>query len=172
MKKRKVFGQLLGVMTAVVVTVSGAIAVYAEAEEQTKESETETALEAVEVDEADTADTADAEVIDADTCVEGCTGENCDCSCHMQGLYDRIIASASLDEIYSIFEETPLEELEALSEEQKVEISKLIESLEPAPKPAVVIPSDENPVVGEIITPTVTFTDVAPFGDPIVGKAN
>lgn len=65
-------------------------------------------------------------------------------------------------------QEIPVEEAE-----ENQETGASIESLEPNPLPPVVIEKyDDEPVVSEIIYPTVSFTRVAPFGAPVTGGAN
>lgn len=88
-------------------------------------------------------------------------------------LFERIMACTTLEEIFAILDETPEEELLALTEEENQQIEALIVSLEPEPLPPVVLEeSQDEPVVSEIVYPTVTFTNVAPFGDPVVGGAD
>ena len=95
-------------------------------------------------------------------CADGCTVEGCTCPCH-ETLWD----------LYTLAEATPEEELLALTEEENAKIEAKIEALEPAPLPPVGegtadVPADE-PVISEIIYPTVNFDNVAPFGAPVEG---
>ena len=110
-------------------------------------------------------------VVHIDTCLEGCTGEDCACPCHKKSLFERIMACTTLEEIFAIVDETPVEELEELTEEENSAISEYIESLMPKPLPAVVLDESDPPVESEIITQeAVSFTNVAPFGDPVIGS--
>lgn len=85
-------------------------------------------------------------------------------------LFDRLMACETLEAVFALIDETPEEELMQLSESQIVEVEAKIAALEPEPLPAVVIEeSNDEPVVSEIIYPTVNFDDVAPLGDPVVG---
>lgn len=103
-----------------------------------------------------------------DTCTEGCTGEDCKCPCHT--LFERLMACKTLEELFKLIDDTPEEELMQLSEEQVAAVEAKIAALEPEPLPAVVIEeSTDEPVISEIVYPTVNFDDVAPFGDPVVG---
>lgn len=87
-------------------------------------------------------------------------------------LFERIMNSISLEEIDTILAEAKEEEFAALTEEQNREIDAHIETLEPDPLPEIVIEeTTEETVVSEIIYPTVSFADVAPFGDPVIGGA-
>lgn len=106
-------------------------------------------------------------------CTESCTGEGCACSCHGVSLFDRLMACTSLEELDAILQEASEEELAALTDEENRQLDQHIESLEPASLPAVVMEeSNDQPVVSEIIYPTVSFTNVAPFGSPVVGGAD
>lgn len=106
-----------------------------------------------------------------DTCLEDCDGEDCECPCHHKSaLFERLMACTTLEELFAIVDETSEEELQALTDEENRQIEELIEKLEPEPLPAIVIEqSEDEPVISEIIYPTVNFDNVAPFGDPVVG---
>lgn len=105
-----------------------------------------------------------------DTCVEGCTREGCDCSCHELSLFERLMACETLEELFAIVDETPEAELMALTEEENAEIEAKIAALEPEPLPPVVLEECENEtVISEIIYPAVNFDNVAPFGAPVEG---
>ena len=85
-------------------------------------------------------------------------------------LYDRLMACTTLEELFTLADETPEEELLALTDDENAQIEAKITALEPEPLPAVVIEeSSDEPVPSEIIYPTVNFDEVAPFGDPVVG---
>lgn len=101
-----------------------------------------------------------------DTCTEGCTGEDCKCPCH---LFDRLMACQTLEEIEAIIKATPEDVLKSLSEEQVAQVEAYMDSLMPAPLPAIVIEESEPPVESEIYRPTVNYTNVAPFGEPLTG---
>lgn len=110
-------------------------------------------------------------VVHIDTCLEGCTGEDCACPCHKKSLFERIMACTTIDEIFAIVDETPIEELEEMTEEENSAICEYIESLMPEPLPAVVLDESAPPVESEIIAQeAVSFTNVAPFGDPVIGS--
>lgn len=102
-----------------------------------------------------------------DGCSDNCTDENCQCGCH---LFDRIMACRTLDEIWAIFEEATDDAIAALTDEQNAQIDAKIAALEPAPAPAIVIEqSNDETVPSEIVYPTVNYTCVAPFGEPVTG---
>ena len=86
-------------------------------------------------------------------------------------LYERIMACTTLEEIDAVLETAQDADFEALTDEQNQAIDALIESLEPEPLPPVVIEetAEEETVPSEIVYVTVSYTKVAPFGDPVSG---
>ena len=97
-----------------------------------------------------------------DTCVEGCTGENCDCSCHELSLFDRLMACTTIEEMDAIFVATDDALLDALSDEQWEQIDAHFAEIAPAPIPA--LPTyDDAPVTSEIVYVTKNYDNVAPF---------
>lgn len=101
-----------------------------------------------------------------DTCSDDCTDADCKCPCH---LFDRLMACQTLEEIEAIIKATPEDVLKSLSEEQVAQVEAYIDSLMPAPLPAIVIEESKPPVESEIYRPTVNYTNVAPFGEPVTG---
>lgn len=101
-----------------------------------------------------------------DTCSDDCTDADCKCPCH---LFDRLMACQTLDEIEAIIKATPEDVLKSLSEEQVAQVEAYMDKLMPAPLPAIVIGESEPPVESEIYRPTVNYTNVAPFGEPVTG---
>lgn len=101
-----------------------------------------------------------------ETCLEGCTGEECACVCH---LYEKIMAAETLEEIETILAETSEEELKALTEEMIAKIEARMTELMPAPLPAIIIEESEPPVESEVCRATVNYANVAPFGAPVTG---
>ena len=102
-----------------------------------------------------------------DGCSDDCTDESCQCVCH---LFNKIMACKTLDEIWAIFEEATDEAIAALTDEQNAQIDAKIAALEPAPAPAIVVEqSNDETVPSEIVYPTVNYTYVAPFGEPVTG---
>lgn len=103
-------------------------------------------------------------------CSDDCTKEDCACPCHEKTLFERLMACTSLEELFTIADETPLEDLLALTDEENSQIKAKIAELEPEPLPPVVVEdSKDEPVVSEIIYPTVNFDNVAPIGAPVEG---
>lgn len=85
-------------------------------------------------------------------------------------LFDQLMACKTLDELFTLADKTPEEQLLALTDEQNAQIEAKIAALEPEPLPPVVIgETKDEPVTSEIIYPTVNFDKVAPFGAPVGG---
>ena len=83
-------------------------------------------------------------------------------------LFDQLMACKTLDELFTLADKTPEEQLLALTDEQNAQIEAKIAALEPEPLPPVVIgETKDEPVTSEIIYPTVNFDKVAPFGAPV-----
>lgn len=101
-----------------------------------------------------------------DTCSDDCTDAECKCPCH---LFDRLMACTTLEEMETMIKATPEDELKSLSEEQVAQVEAHMDSLMPAPLPPIVIEESDPPVESEIYRPTVNYTNVAPFGEPVTG---
>lgn len=101
-----------------------------------------------------------------DICSDDCTDADCKCTCH---LMKKIMACKTLEEIEAIIKATPEDELKSLSEEQVAQVEAHMDKLMPDPLPPIVIEESEPPVESEIYRPTVNYTNVAPFGEPVTG---
>lgn len=101
-----------------------------------------------------------------DTCSDDCTDAECKCPCH---LFDRLMACTTLEEMETMIKATPEDELKSLSEEQVAQVEAHMDSLMPDPLPPIVIEESDPPVESEIYRPTVNYTNVAPFGEPVTG---
>lgn len=85
-------------------------------------------------------------------------------------LFDQLMACTTLDELFTLADKTPEEQLLALTDEQNAQIEAKIAALEPEPLPPIVLEECYNEsVVSEIIYPAVNFDKVAPFGAPVGG---
>ena len=104
-------------------------------------------------------------------CSDDCKAEDCKCACH---LFDKIMACTTQETLEDLIAETPEEYFGLLSDEQIQKVEAHIKSLETVPLPAVTIENDvaEETVPSEIVRPTVNYTYVAPFGDPVTGGNN
>ncbi len=101
-----------------------------------------------------------------DGCGDDCKDESCTCGCH---LYRRIMACGTIDEIWEILDNADEASFSLLSEEQNAKIDARIEELEPEPAPAIVIEEATETVPSIIEYGLVSFTDVAPLGEPVTG---
>ena len=101
-----------------------------------------------------------------DACSDDCTDAECKCPCH---LFDRLMACTTLEEMETMIKATPEDELKSLSEEQVAKVEAHMDELMPDPLPPIVIEESEPPVESEIYRPTVNYTNVAPFGEPVTG---
>lgn len=108
-------------------------------------------------------------VVHIEGCSDDCTDADCKCTCH---LMKKIMECKTLEEIEAIIKATPEDVLKSLSEEQVAQVEAYMDKLMPAPLPAMVIEESEPPVESEIYRPTVNYTNVAPFGDPVTGGNN
>ena len=108
-------------------------------------------------------------VVHIEGCSDDCTDADCKCTCH---LMKKIMECKTLEEIEAIIKATPEDVLKSLSEEQVAQVEAYMDKLMPAPLPAMVIEESEPPVESEIYRPTVNYTYVAPFGDPVTGGNN
>ena len=101
-----------------------------------------------------------------DTCSDDCTDAECKCPCH---LFNKIMACTTLDDIWAIMDHMTDEQWDALSEAQMDAIDQLIARLDMQMVPVQPEADNKPQIESEIIYPTVTYTYVAPFGDPVTG---
>lgn len=103
-----------------------------------------------------------------ETCSEDCTDAECSCGCH---LFERIMGCETLDDLWTMIEAATDEEWSVLTEEENAQIDAKITAMEPAPEPEVVLVQEavEETVPSEIESQTVDYTNVAPFGAPVIG---
>lgn len=101
-----------------------------------------------------------------ETCLEGCTGEECTCVCH---LYEKIMAAETLDEIWMILDEISDETYDTMTDGMNAKIDEKISDLEPKPAPAIDFDVTEPVVESEVSVPTANYAYVAPFGAPVTG---
>ena len=97
------------------------------------------------------------------TCVDGCTGEGCECECHFGTIFERLMNTDSLEEFEDLLEEFDAEERDSLSDEQWELVDRHVIELLPDLEPEIIVGEDEASVDSEIITVSVNFTDVAPI---------
>lgn len=109
-------------------------------------------------------------------CSDECDGVDCECECHKQNeienpeqelsLLERLLACETMDELFAVMDEATDEEWDALTQEDFDKINDRIAELMPTYIPE---PLDPAEVEDEMIPPAVNFTNVAPFGDPVIG---
>ena len=101
-----------------------------------------------------------------DGCSDECSDGACTCGYH---LYDRIMACDNIDDLWILIDNADDASIELLTDEQNEAIDAKIEELEPEPEPAIVIEESDEIVPSEIGYEYISFTDVAPLGDPVTG---
>lgn len=107
------------------------------------------------------------------TCVDGCTGEGCECECHLKNLFERLMNCSVLEDLLEIIEMASDDELAMLTSSERRAIDERIIELEPEPTPTIVVGESNGEVAkGEIIYSLVSFKNVAPLGDPIMSETN
>lgn len=170
MKKKKVFALIISLALVFSVVLSGTLVAYAdvaEGEPAVKEDaviptpaaeETPVVPEAPVVPETPVAPEAPAK-----------PEANPEANPEADELFRKLMACRTLEEAEALIAATPEEALRALTEEQVAQVETHMDSLMPAPLPAIVIEESEPPVESEICRPTVNYTYVAPFGEPVTG---
>lgn len=88
-------------------------------------------------------------------------------------MFERLMACETYDELSALLDNMTDEDFATFSEEEIVQILEKNTALEPSPLPSIGegtadVPADE-PVISEIIYPTVNFDNVAHFGAPVEG---
>lgn len=105
-----------------------------------------------------------------ETCVEGCTGEDCECLCHVPSLFERLMATETIEEFEGIIESATEKEINLLSDEEIEEIEAHVIAIEPKPLPEIVLDNTiEDTVKSDVVYLTLSYTDVAPFVAAVVG---
>lgn len=109
-------------------------------------------------------------------CADGCTVEGCTCPCHELSLFERLMTCETLEEFWGLLEGYTDEKLEALlNEEQLLQLNEKLDSLLPPPAPKVIVEesvdngSSDPMEDSKVIYPTVNYSNVAPFGEPVIG---
>lgn len=83
--------------------------------------------------------------------------------------FDALMACETLDALWARMDAMTDDQWAALTEAQLAELDAKLTALEPEPLPAIVIEESEPPVPSEIGYELVSFTDVAPLGEPVTG---
>lgn len=109
-------------------------------------------------------------------CSDECDGVDCECECHKQNesqnseqelsLLERLLACETMGELFAMMDEASDEEWDTLIQDDFNQINNRIANLMSTYTPE---PLDPAEMEEEIIPPAVNFTNVAPFGDPVIG---
>lgn len=100
-------------------------------------------------------------------CGGSCGNEACVCVCHV---VEKLLRTTDVEEFYTIMENMTPEQIASLTQRHIQLLDEHLAAIEPQPAPAIVLEESEPPVPSVIETPTVNYTNVAPFGDPVTGK--
>lgn len=99
-----------------------------------------------------------------------CSGVDCENECHKPSLFNRLMKCETHAELMEMIEAAPEEERMTLTSEQTAQVEEKVMELKPQPLPEIIVEQTaDEPVVSEIIYPTVNFDKVAPFGAPVIG---
>lgn len=170
MKKKKVFALIISLALVFSVVLSGTLVAYAdvtEGEPAVKEDAVIPTPAAEEDPVAPEAPVAPEVPIAPEAPAE--PEANPEANPEADELFRKLMACRTLEEAEALIAATPEEALRALTEEQVAQVETHMDSLMPAPLPAIVIEESEPPVESEICRPTVNYTYVAPFGEPVTG---
>lgn len=110
---------------------------------------------------------------DADTYADTTVSEASSESTETVDLFGKIMASTTIDEFAEIVEGATEAELNAMTDEQLTQVTAHVNELNAKAAESETADDEiENDIVkSEISVPTVDYTEVAPFGDPVVGGA-
>lgn len=100
-------------------------------------------------------------------CGGDCGNEACVCVCHV---VEKLLRTTDVEEFYTIMENMTPEQIASLTPRHNQLLEEHLAAIEPQPAPAIVLEESEAPVPSVIEMPTVNYTNVAPFGDPVTGK--
>ena len=171
MMNKKILALLISLVLVLGVVIPGTLAVSADEDAATSELtlavepeapvETETPVETeapVETDAAVETETP----IETEIPVEGEAPAASEA-------FDALMACETLDALWARMDAMTDDEWAALTEAQLAELDAKLTALEPEPLPAIVIEESEPPVPSEIGYEMVSFTEVAPLGEPVTG---
>lgn len=128
--------------------------------EEKGEEEPEEKSEEGDAPEGETGEKKDAEdvVVSAEKLVE------------LAKLVADLLATRDETAFFAVFDTMTLDQFNILSEEQLALINAHLAAIEPKPAPAIDVDCGSAPVESEVYTPAKSYTNVAPFGAPVVGK--
>ncbi len=110
-------------------------------------------------------------------CTDDCTMEGCTCPCHNKAnLFQQLMDCETLEEFWNLLEGYTDEELKVLLDDEKfLQLNKKLDSLLPPSAPQVIMEEDvdngssDQMEDSKVIYPTVNYSNVAPFGEPVIG---
>lgn len=169
MNKKKLFVVVGSFALVIAMTLSGALAVSDDQEPGVGTAAADASTSALDAEEAP-AVTQMPEHEKAESPAKPETPAKDEMNKEASQLFDKIMACKTLDEIWAVFDGATDKAVDELTDKQNAQIDAKIASLEPAPAPAVVVErSDDETVPSEIVYPTVNYTYVAPFVEPVTG---
>lgn len=170
MKKKKVFALIISLALVFSVVLSGTLVAYADVTEGEPAVKKDAVIPTPAAEEAPVAP-EDPVAPEAPIAPEAPAEPeaNPEANPEADELFRKLMACRTLEEAEALIAATPEEALRALTEEQVAQVETHMDSLMPAPLPAIVIEESEPPVESEICRPTVNYTYVAPFGEPVTG---
>ena len=166
MKKKKVFALIISLALVFSVVLSGTLVAYADVTEGEPAVKEDAVIPTPAAEEDPVA--PEAPVAPEDPVAPEAPAEP-EANPEADELFRKLMACRTLEEAEALIAATPEEALRALTEEQVAQVETHMDSLMPAPLPAIVIEESEPPVESEICRPTVNYTYVAPFGEPVTG---
>lgn len=159
MMNKKILALLISLVLVLGVAIPGTLAVSTDEDAATSELTPAVETEAPVEDETPVEDEA---AVETEIPVEGEAPAASEA-------FDALMACETLDALWARMDAMPDDQWAALTEAQLAELDAKLTALEPEPLPAIVIEESEPPVPSEIGYELVSFTDVAPLGEPVTG---
>lgn len=159
MMNKKILALLISLVLVLGVAIPGTLAVSTDEDAATSELTLAVETEAPVEDETPVEDEA---AVETETPVEGEAPAASEA-------FDALMACETLDALWARMDAMTDDQWAALTEAQLAELDAKLTALEPEPLPAIVIEESEPPVPSEIGYELVSFTDVAPLGEPVTG---
>lgn len=165
MMNKKILALLISLVLVLGVAIPGTLAVSTDEDAATSELTLAVETEAPVEDETPVEDEAAVETetpVETEIPVEGEAPAASEA-------FDALMACETLDALWACMDAMTDDQWAALTEAQLAELDAKLTALEPEPLPAIVIEESEPPVPSEIGYELVSFTEVAPLGEPVTG---
>lgn len=159
MMNKKILALLISLVLVLGVAIPGTLAVSTDEDAATSELTLAVETEAPVEDETPVEDEA---AVETEIPVEGEAPAASEA-------FDALMACETLDALWACMDAMTDDQWAALTEAQLAELDTKLTALEPEPLPAIVIEESEPPVPSEIGYELVSFTEVAPLGEPVTG---